>query len=182
MNDSGNPLQLTNSGSATDPSCSPDGKWVVYTFQDNRGLSTMRVSISGGTPVKLTDKADQPGSFISPDGKMVAVPVWSWPFTKPNVLKVLALDTGKELYSFDRPRSRPFTFRWAPGGQAIDYVLTKDGVGNIWEQPLSGTSAKQLTHFPSEEISSFDWSSDGKQLLVSRGHTNRNVILISNFQ
>lgn len=182
MNDSGDPLQLTNSGSATAPSCSPDGKWVVYTFQDNRGLSTMRVSISGGTPVKLTDRADQPGSFISPDGKMVAVPVWGWPFTKPNVLKVLALDTGKELYSFERPRSRPFIFRWAPGGQAIDYVLTKDGVGNIWEQSVAGTAAKQLTHFSSEEISSFDWSSDGKQLLVSRGHANRNVILISNFQ
>jgi hypothetical protein len=59
--------------------------------------------------------------------------------------------------------------------------MTKNGVGNIWELPLSGPPAKQLTHFESEEISDFDWSFDGKQLLVSRGHLNRNVLLISNF-
>jgi hypothetical protein len=55
-------------------------------------------------------------------------------------------------------------------------------VGNIWEQSLTGGPARQVTHFKSELIRDFDWSHDGKQLVVARGHLNSNVVLISNFR
>uniref|UniRef100_UPI001C5C9D35 hypothetical protein n=1 Tax=Nevskia soli TaxID=418856 RepID=UPI001C5C9D35 len=58
----------------------------------------------------------------------------------------------------------------------------KDGIGNIWEQQLAGGPPKQLTHFASEEAIHFDWSPDGTQLLVARGHSRRNVFLLSNFR
>jgi len=58
--------------------------------------------------------------------------------------------------------------------------------------PLSALSARrlyhsltrgdrQITHFKGELIRDFDWSHDGKQVVVARGHLNSNVVLISNF-
>jgi Tol biopolymer transport system component len=72
-------------------------------------------------------------------------------------------------------------FGWSGDGHALQYVLTRGGVGNIWEQPLAGGPAKQITHFKGELIRDFGWSHDGEQLVVARGHLNSNVVLISNF-
>ena len=43
-------------------------------------------------------------------------------------------------------------------------VVTRGGVSNIWAQPIDGSAPKQLTHFKTDRIFSFDWSGDGKQL------------------
>ena len=72
-------------------------------------------------------------------------------------------------------------FGWSGDGRALNYVFTRGGVGNIWEQSLTGGPARQITHFKSELIRDFDWSHDGKQSAVARGHLNSNVVLISNF-
>jgi hypothetical protein len=39
-----------------------------------------------------------------------------------------------------------------------------------------------LTDFNTGQIFAFDWSRDGKQLAVSRGTINNDVVLISNFK
>jgi len=39
-----------------------------------------------------------------------------------------------------------------------------------------------LTDFKQERIFSFDYSSDGKQLALSHGTINNDVVLISNFK
>ena len=70
----------------------------------------------------------------------------------------------------------------APDGKAVEYVLTQEGVSNIWEQQLRGGPPKQITNFKSGLIFAFDWSWDGKQLALTRGSENSDVILISNFR
>jgi Tol biopolymer transport system component len=75
-----------------------------------------------------------------------------------------------------------FYLEWSPDSKSFDYVLTRDGVGNLWEQPLHGGPAHQITHFKANLILDFAWSQDGKQLALSRGNRNSNVVLISNFQ
>jgi hypothetical protein len=113
---------------------------------------------------------------------MAALCQWNDVRGGPSLLAVLALDTGHRLYRFVRPAVRPFNFQWAPDGKAIDYVQTKDGIGNIGEQQLAGGPPKQRTHFASEEVMHFDWSPDGTQLLVARGPSRRRVFLLSNFR
>ncbi len=49
----------------------------------------------------------------------------------------------------------------------------------MWEQSLTGGPARQSTHFRRELIWDFDWSHDGKQLVVRA--PGRNLVLISNF-
>jgi hypothetical protein len=51
-------------------------------------------------------------------------------------------------------------------------------VDNLWQQPLDGSSGRQITNFNSERIYDFHWSFDGKQLALVRGHTDSDVVLI----
>jgi Tol biopolymer transport system component len=85
------------------------------------------------------------------------------------------------LYQFDWPPTAGEP-RWAPGGDAVQYVLTKNGVSNIWQQKLTGGPPNQITHFASGLIFDFNWSRDGRQLALTRGSQSSDVILISNFR
>ena len=127
---------------------------------------------------------------FSPEGKRIAyvaapeTPVVnpsSPSGSQPNQLKVIAFDGGTLMHQFDWPASawRP---RWAPRGDAIDYILTRNGVSNIWQQRLTGGPPKQVTHFDSGEIFDFEWSRDGRQLALTRGSESSDVILMSNFR
>ena len=185
--DGGNPTQLTKVGSVavrggTPTSCSPDGKWMAFLATNpSAGVSAWRIPIEGGTATKLIDNVDRPRIEISPDGKMVAVHLWGKTATSPSVLAAVPAQGGEPLYHFDAPPGL-FGLAWSPDSKAFDYVLTRQGVGNLWEQSFDGGPAKQLTHFKSELILDFAWSHDGKQLVLARGSRNSNVVLISNFQ
>jgi Tol biopolymer transport system component len=128
----------------------------------------------------LAENLDRLFLPISPDSRMVAVRQWGKKPASPSALSVVSAESGKVLQSFEAPAGMQI-FGWSGDGRALHYVLTRGGVGNIWEQPLAGGPAKQLTHFKSELIRDFGWSRDGKQLAVARGHLDSNVVLISNF-
>ena len=178
--DGANPTQLTNETFAYSPSCSPDGKWVLYLLSGGEGV--WRMPIQGGTPTQLkTPNRNSARARVSPDGKMLAYAAWGATVSSPSVLTVIPLDGGQPLYRFDLPAGAR-GFRWAPGEKAIDYYLTRGGVSNIWRQPLEGGKPRQITSFKSEQIFAFDWSRDCKDLAAARGTTSRDVILISNFQ
>jgi Tol biopolymer transport system component len=179
--DGANPTQLTQVGSAARLACSPDGKWVAYTASNpNTFSSAWRVSIDGGSPSKLAENLDRPRVPISPDSRMIAVRQWGKTPASPSVLTVVSAESGKVLYTFESPPGIQ-VFGWSGDGRALNYALTRGGVGNLWEQSLTGGPPRQITHFKSELIRDFDWSHGGKQLAVARGHLNSNVVLISNF-
>jgi len=184
--DGGNPLQLTKTGDVgTAPSavaCSPDSKWVAYAATDpNSRGGAWRVSIDGGAVTKLGSDIDRPRVSISPDGKMVALHEWGQTPNSPSLLVAAPAEGGQPLSSFPAPAAMT-ALRWSPDSKNLQYVLTREGVGNLWEQPLSGGPVHQLTHFKSDLILDFAWSFDGKQLAMARGNFNSNVVLISNFQ
>jgi Tol biopolymer transport system component len=195
--DGSNPILLADETVAQGPQCSPDGKWVVYL----RGPEwfPMRVPIGGEKPAQVVaqdpvaaDPISEPGLIthtqISPDGKLIAYLTWNNPgvnfppsASKPLVLKVIPVDGGAPVHQFDWP-ALAGSPRWAPGGDALQYVLTKNGVSNLWEQKFTGGPPKQITKFQSGRIFDFSWSRDGKQLALTRGSESSDVILISNFQ
>ena len=195
--DGSNPVRIAEETLAQGPLCSPDGKWVVYL----RGPEwfPMRVPIGGEKPAQMVAQ-DPVAAFpiseldpiapiqISPDGKLVAYLMWSNPGvnpppsgSKPLVLKVIPLDGGAPVHQFDWPALAGHP-RWATKGDALQYVLTKNGISNLWEQKLTGGPPKEITSFQSGLIFDFSWSWDGKQLALTRGSNSSDVILISNFQ
>jgi Tol biopolymer transport system component len=189
--DGSNPIRIADETDAAGPQCSPDGTWVVYL----RGPSwtPVKVPITGSKP---PEAFAQDFNFevhfglplrISPDGKRIlylASPrenAVSPSASKPYQLKVISSDGGADLYKFDWPASANAP-RWAPGGDAVQYALTRNGVSNIWQQKLAGGPPKQITNFESGLIFDFDWSHDGRQLALTRGSENSDVVLISNFR
>lgn len=190
--DGSNPIRIANETLATSSQCSPDGKWVIYV--QVASLNLMRVAITGEKPPETI--ANVPAAWMldvlafSPDGERiayVAAPeapagnLASPAGSHPNQLQVIAFDGGTLLHQFDWPASawRP---RWEPRDDAIDYILTRNGISNIWQQPLSGGPPKQITHFDSGEIFDFEWSRDGRQLALTRGSESSDVILMSSRQ
>jgi Tol biopolymer transport system component len=71
---------------------------------------------------------------------------------------------------------------WAPDSKGVRFLDPREGVGKLWLQPLAGGKPKQITNFSSDRIYSFDWSPDGKQLVVARGTSSSDIVLISNFR
>jgi Tol biopolymer transport system component len=190
--DGSNPIQIADENIALAPQCSPDGRWVIYL----RGPSwtPMRVSVTGERPPEMISQSPAAGFgdvlAFSPDGKRIAYlaspssPVEnpsSPSASRPNQLKVIAFDSGAPLQQFDWPASAGEA-RWAPGGDAVDYVLIRNGVSNIWQQNLTGGLPKQITNFKSGQIFNFDWSRNGRQLAMTRGDESSDVVLISNFR
>jgi len=172
--DGSNPIRIADETIATTPQCTPDGRWVVYI----RGTSSipMRVAIAGDKPPEPLAQRGALGPWavvaISPDGKQFAYlappdsPVEnpsSPSASRPNQLRVIAFDGGVLLDQLDWPPAAG-DFRWAPGGEAVDYVLTLNGVDNIWRQNLAGGAPTRITNFDSGQIFNFAWSRDGRQL------------------
>jgi Tol biopolymer transport system component len=71
---------------------------------------------------------------------------------------------------------------WSRDGRGLIYLDSRAGAGNLWLQPLGGGTPRQLTNFTSEQIYSFAWSPDGKQLAAARGATSSDIVLIRNFR
>jgi len=176
--DGANPKRLTSSNWDRWPDCSPDGKWIVYSSSRAGKTTLWKVAIDSGIPVQLTHKSsDYPA--ISPDGKLIAC---SYKDDHPDsraTIAVIPFEGGEPIKVFDRPTG---FVRWTTDGRALTYIETRQGVSNLWSQPLAGGPPKQLTNFPSETIFNFAWSRDGKQLALARGVVNNDVVLISNFR
>ena len=177
--DGSNPTQLTNGNSDWSLAVTPDSRWVIYTAQKSGTPFLWKVSIDGGDAVQLIDKyASSPE--VSPDGKWLVCQYRkddnsSWRYA------VFPSAGGEPFKVFDL-LGKKGDFRWSPDSRALNYLRdTQGGVTNIWSLPLDDKPPKQLTDFKTDQIYNFAWSPDGKQLVLARGTTTSDVVLIGNF-
>jgi len=184
--DGRNLRQLTNGNFEAMPYCSPDGQSVVYTSMSS-GVSLWKVSIDGGETAQLTTKWTR-GAVISPDGKLMVC--WYRDDQQSSQIKmgIFPIEGGDPVKLFPVQRSArppvpaPNYLRWTADGSAILYLDTRDGISNIWSQPLTGDAPTQVTDFKSDRIFSFDWSRDGKQLALARGRYSSDIVVITDFK
>jgi eukaryotic-like serine/threonine-protein kinase len=184
--DGGHPQQLAPGTLNAFAQCSPDGKWAYYNELGESRL--MRVPIDGGTPEPVPGSTVPHAIFggfgLSPDGKTLAyVASISNPATMSNISKMALVDLAAEGKTPPRlidvnPNYSGSEVHFTPDGKALAYVTAEKGVYNIWEQPLDGSQGRQITHFTSEQMGAFAWSPDGKKLLVGRGQSTADVVLL----
>jgi len=180
--DGANPKQLTTGRLDDFAACTPDGKTVFYSDADN---ILEKVSTDGGASQKAADLPVFSRITISPDGKLAAF-VTSVLTESKEKLALLPLDSSQpvRLLDFEKPRVE-FAFSYSIGSIAfstdrkgIVYAIRNGDTDNLWLQNLDGSPGKQLTDFKSEFIRDFDFSFDGKQLAIIRGHREADVVLI----
>ncbi|HET6892195.1 MAG TPA: winged helix-turn-helix domain-containing protein [Pyrinomonadaceae bacterium] len=178
--DGGNAKQLTSGSGEVLPFCSPDGQWVLYTSNSSGITAIWRMSIDGGQAVQLTDKAsEQP--VISPDGKLIACHYRDDP-NSPWRMAIFSSEGGAPLKVFDLPLNSYQSYRWTSDARSLAYIDTREGVSNIWSQPIDSGAPEQLTDFKQDRMFFFDWSRDGKHLALARGNVVSDVVLITNFR
>ena len=178
------PRQLTRGQRAGSPSFSPDGKSVVYlTYGESQ--FAWRVSVDGsGEPEQLTGVPTS-RVLISPDGTSMLCRIRS---TEPGVplwrTAVLKIGSKEKPRYFEAPRfgGGP-DFQWHPDGKSFVFVDAKDGVDNLWLLAIDGGGEpRQLTSFTTGEIFSFDLSTDGRSVVMSRGQPTSDAVLVSNWR
>jgi eukaryotic-like serine/threonine-protein kinase len=176
--DGSNGMKLADETGASD--CSTDGKWIFYVARKH----LYRLPVEGGTPTEVLTTQPEEGVFnprLSPDGNLVAVTYQEGDPVPVGKIGVVPASGGSLRFVAQVPIGAG-GLRWSPDGKALQYLLTRSGATNVWEQPLAGGDAHQVTRFVSGRIFSFAWSRDGKQLLFAKGNETSDVILISNFR
>jgi Tol biopolymer transport system component len=68
--------------------------------------------------------------------------------------------------------------QFTPDGKSIAYAVRDNGVDNLWVQPLDGSATHPITNFNSQQVSRFYWSPDGKSLVLTRVHSDSDVVLL----
>jgi serine/threonine protein kinase/Tol biopolymer transport system component len=184
------PKQLTRGAIDLWPSCSQDGKFVVYADAAVTMPTLKKVGIDGGTPVSLSNET----LFfpaVSPDGTKIAAG-YHPDLTKAPKLAVLGVDGGEIRQVFELTPDTILNgdggagIAWTKDSRAILVIVGKEGGSSLWAQPVGapGTPpapAKEIMNLTSEQVWSFALSPDGKQIVYARGLPITDAVLISHF-
>jgi Tol biopolymer transport system component len=173
--DGGNTVTLSED--VFNSNCAPDGKWVLF----DSAHKLYRVPIEGGTPVEIFNSESGTNGVISPDGQWIACGYQEHAPVPTSKIAVIPAAGGAPVNAFVRPIGAN-KLRWSPDQKSIQYLLTRRGATNVWEQPLAGGPPRPETEFTSGHIFDFAWSRDGKQLLLAKGEETSDVLLVSNFR
>jgi Tol biopolymer transport system component len=183
--------QLTTAGGNSEPSLSPDGRWVVYTSQRNGKSTLWRVAIDG----EATQLTEKPSSFpqVSPDGKHSA-------YAEPSDvdpsevqqqgasgradarLRIIPFAGGEPVKSYAVPKTALLgrgSLTWTPDGKAI---MHKDLIQGLWRQALDEPEPQPVKGFEELRVYNLAWSFDGQTLAYTSGTATREIILIENFR
>jgi eukaryotic-like serine/threonine-protein kinase len=176
--DGQNQRQLTTGPGESTPVIARDGETVFF-FGFGAGVGTLgKVSINGGEATTVVTGMPR-FPALSPDGQWLA-----FAYRPPG-----ATANKIGLVPFTEPSSTPRVFepaagarspgpvRWLRNSSGFAYIVTREGVSNIWAQPLGGGPARQLTRFTDQQIYSFDFSPDGRRVVCARGETLSQVLL-----
>ena len=178
-----NPTVLVH-GEIDSPTCSPDQTAIFY-YSWNPPQKLWKVPLEGGPPQYLGNGlGDLLANTIdvSPDGKYLVYPYTQFGRVPSEGwrLAVIPVNGGPPVHQFAVPsEAGGVRVRWSSNGKSLLYVVTEDGVSNLWEQPLSGGKPKQITRFTSSQIFDFNWTLDRTRLLMSRGSENRDAVLLT---
>jgi len=168
------------------PQVTPDGKTVIFQRQVAKTVrnSLMKVALAGGPAEDFYSHEDWNSSSprISPDGKHVAFSTYNVHTWEKKLYiaplegdRMGKLEQGLELNLVNQ-------IQWTPDSRSLTISSNRSGTQNIWKLPIDGSEAVQMTNIKSGKLLNFAWTADGTGLLLARGNTNNDLILIRDSQ
>ena len=166
--------QLTSGAEDYTASMDASGKWIVFTSWMRGPQTIMKIPAQGGERIDLTtENGNSP--VISSDGQTVYFISSS---NGKRFVSSIPIAGGTVKRLFEAPKNMsPIQLR--PKFNEISYLITTDGVANIYTRPIDGGAQKQFTRFDEKFIASFAWTPDGRSLVVSRGEVRSDVVILS---
>jgi hypothetical protein len=164
---------------------------VFFASREPDHVSLWRVSIEGGTPTPLgpvsaydvlpspgggmiyyaTDELRESDRSTTRAGTRIRQDRWVV-ISSSDQARLAELDVPRDVTGGTLPN-------WAPDESGLDYVVTRNGMSNIWRQPLAGGPPLQITNLSLGRIFSFAWSPDGRWLSIGAGAQRADVVLMS---
>jgi Tol biopolymer transport system component len=189
--DGSNPVRLSDGRYDMSPACSPDGKTAYY-LDGTRQMK--RVRLDGGKPeavsVAIPNLERILGTFsFSPDGSRMAVLVDIVDRASNRAqARVAVFDLNSRFHTAPRlltpaPGVNAGSLhsggaRFSADGNSILYVVRKNGVANLWTQPLDETPGHVITNYSSDTLSHFRLSPSGRTIAMRRVHTISDIVLL----
>ena len=152
----------------------PDGKDVLFTSFEEMLMGVFKVPAAGGPAVRVTTaRAYDPE--VSPDGKYFAC-AYEYDEKMSAKLAVIPVSGGEPARILP---IRGWKYQWTPDGKAITYAKIEGNRENLYLQPLSGGAARPLTSFQEGFIANYEWSKDGKTVLLTHFVENTDVVRLA---
>lgn len=182
MNTDGtNQRQLLPNGSQWEVYCSKlENSIFFYGVIDGKG-GLWKMPVTGGEPIFVWNKSTfRPN--ISPDEKQLAYSFWNEE-KKQLDQEIYNLTTGK-TENVELPDSavgengKEPSLKWTADGRNISFLDEEKATVNVWTKSLTDNTLKKVSNFAENRVYGYDWSPDGKNLLVLRGSSSTDVILM----
>jgi serine/threonine protein kinase len=137
----------------------------VVTFHSSGGEPTQLTWFSrSGMPLGSIGSSSDGRPSLSPDDKTVAV--WRrYPQTGTGDIWLLDASRGiQSRFTFDQSDYLPL---WSPDGSRLAFASDRDGVGNLYAAPASGTGTAALILKTPELKMPQSWSPDGRYIVYT---------------
>jgi Tol biopolymer transport system component len=174
--DGGEISQLTTSGIARNPICSPDSKTAYFSLGSDVEVSFWSIPVAGGTPKNLVPPDKYNLATASPDGSVAIL----FGIRQGKFGAVITdLASGHKRPPIFVDKSLENLLGSSPDSRAFVTDVQR-GTGNtLLEQPFDGSAAHTLFDPVPETLIGFGWSPSGKQLAVTRVKSSSDVVLIT---
>lgn len=190
--DGNNPTQITFSENENEfyPALSKDGNWLYFLKKSSQGNVILRQNLHDKRLENITQQGTfSPNSFIllSPDGKFLAFNNIKETRNeelneKTSEIGIVYLEEQNKVKIFKFPRINS-TINWTSDSNGLDYYENSPEGAKIWRRSLNESAdPKLLLTILKTQLFNFAWSADGKNLALSRGKQERDVILLKNFE
>jgi Tol biopolymer transport system component len=169
--------QITGGEDDVFPNFTADGQAVIFQKGLNNKLITLwRVSLADLTTVRLTEThATHPA--VSTDGALTAFYFMDadglW-----RIALISSLDgTPRGKLSFPKAVTER-RMRFFPGDKFIAQILYAGEEINLMLLPLNGGGSRIISGFGEGDVSWFEFSNDGKRIIISRAVETRDVVYL----
>lgn len=106
---------------------------------------------------------------LSPDGRFLVYGQTNGGFSPADSssdLYLMDLSNLNKVTRLTQSAGRESQLQWAAGGQSIYFIANRSGTNQVWQLPLYGGEALQVTDLPLP-VEGFKVSSDGKQIALA---------------
>ena len=182
MNGDGSGItQLTTTGIARLPFCSPDSQKAYVSIREQAQASSPNtlwsVPLSGGAPQReLNGLAGLNGFILSRDARLAGT--GSVADLDSITAQIFDIDTRQVVHQLKMNMSALGMIIFSPDGKALVRKIVSNGSNALQYQPIDGSQTRLLIGPTPEDLTAFQWSPSGNLLAVLQLRKSSDVVLI----